>query len=135
MPRARALDTGSKTHEWDRNQPSEGYARCINCGMVVRAYKVRKGGLMTCDEYRAKVTRQTKLEDHEEKEHAMCLVGKRFTLSIDICILCDGRIRPARCEQLRHEAGYADLLTAESIQRNQNIENTSIPNFPKQLAL
>lgn len=35
-------------HEWDRNSPIEGWAICSRCGLSVKNYRIRKGGLPKC---------------------------------------------------------------------------------------
>lgn len=99
MPKPR----GSR-HEWDREGKT---ATCIRCGLTVPTYKIRKGGLTSCDQQQSLV--QATLEkllvmDAEEvQEAAMCLQGVN---PIVACFSCPGRIDAKKCERLRIEGGY-----------------------------
>lgn len=82
------------THEWDRNAPAEGWATCANCGMEVKIYKIRKGGLPTCDEFTQQLreAHQSKLDEKPPCEHDKSSLA---------CLKCPGRFDTKLCDNLR----------------------------------
>jgi len=82
-------------HEWDKNTPSEGWARCAKCGMEVKTYRIRKGGLPTCEEFElqqeASTRKQTKLD-----EKPPCSTDKTALA----CLKCPGRLDINLCKSL-----------------------------------
>jgi len=78
-------------HEWDKNTPSEGWSTCVRCGMSVKTYKARKGGLPTCEKHRQFLI-QAKLD-----EKPPCEYDKRAIA----CLKCRGRFDTRICDSLR----------------------------------
>lgn len=89
-----------KRHEWDRAGKT---ASCVRCGLTVATYKIRKGGLPTCDQEQAFAQATLEKLLIEEKEVAMCLDGLKPIAS---CFSCPGRLNAKKCERLRIEGGY-----------------------------
>jgi len=82
-------------HEWDRNSPTEGWATCANCGINVKNYRIRKGGLPTCDEYtqqQRKSQKQSKLDEKPPCQHYKSSLA---------CLKCPGRFDTKLCDNLR----------------------------------
>uniref|UniRef100_A0A6M3MGM4 Uncharacterized protein n=2 Tax=viral metagenome TaxID=1070528 RepID=A0A6M3MGM4_9ZZZZ len=89
-------------HEWDKNTPSEGLSTCAKCFMEVKTYRIRKGGLPTCEKFlllktlnEAKAAlgpgKQTKLDEKPPCEHNKTALA---------CLKCPGRLDIKLCKTL-----------------------------------
>ena len=89
-------------HEWDKNTPSEGWAKCANCGMEVKTYRIRKGGLPTCEKFRlqqeiaARVILEPERKQTKLDEKPPCDTDK----SSLACLKCPGRLDINLCNNL-----------------------------------
>jgi len=90
-------------HEWDDNKPQEGFSTCFNCKLEVKTYRIKKGGLPTCEEVKSPEFIQKK----HEKDKAQCLESTPM-LS---CFKCKGRLDPKICDFLREQGGVIPKKT------------------------
>jgi len=84
-------------HEWDHNKPEKGYSVCYVCGLKVKTYRYKKGGLPSCDE----------VQSEEYKIKQFLKMRPLCTVSTPplACMECKGRIRPEDCDIIRREWG------------------------------
>ena len=89
-------------HEWDKNTPSEGLSRCAKCGIEVKTYRIRKGGLPTCQKFQHMQAIENhfgpveELEQTKLDEKPPCDTDKTALA----CLKCPGRLDINLCKNL-----------------------------------
>lgn len=83
---AQNADKEMTRHEWDRNSPMKGWATCSRCGLPVKTYKIRKGGLPKCLGIQRRLFKRPP-----------CAALR----PVQACFICPGRHREDICDQLR----------------------------------
>ena len=84
-------------HGWDHNKPEKGYSTCYRCGLSVKTYKTKKGGLPSCDE----VQSEEYIIKQYLKMRPLCTISHPPLA----CMKCKGRIIPQHCDIIRREWG------------------------------
>ena len=84
-------------HEWDHNKPEKDHSTCYRCGLSVKTYRIKKGGLPSCDY----VQSEEYIIEQYKKMRPLCTL----THPPVACYECEGRIRPEHCDIIRREWG------------------------------
>ena len=73
------------THSWQEGA-EKGYLRCEKCGLVVKSYKVKRGGLPPC---------KPKINFIESKEFVIrCPECEKLVPNTIFCINCSKQLHP-----------------------------------------
>lgn len=97
-------------HNW--RSDSEEYSHCVRCGLTVKAYRIKKGNLPTCEQVFSEKKRQIKL-NHTPP----CLDPELNLKPMVACFNCPGNIDLKKCESLRRMGGYERMIAAQMAQR------------------
>lgn len=61
-------------HSWKKDDPKKGYSTCRNCDLLVKTYKIKKGGLPRCNPEEALKKSKITCNNHE----AAAIAGARL---------------------------------------------------------
>ena len=75
-----------KRHDWEHNSPTAKQSTCQNCGLRVKTWRIKKGGLGKCLGEQRKLFQKPPCAEK---------------LPPQACIECPGRLNENTCNQLR----------------------------------